>query len=40
MFMNFLIVFLFVMREICVRVAAHYAAKLLDEWLEEDEKSE
>lgn len=38
--MIFLTVFLLVMREICVRVAAHYAIKLLDEWLEEDEKSE
>jgi len=38
--MDLLIIFLKVMREICVHVAAHFAAKLLDEWLEEDEKSE
>ncbi len=38
--MDFIIIFLNVMRDICVNVAAYFAAKLLDEWLEEDEKSE
>ncbi len=38
--MIYLSIFLKVLRDICISVAAHYAAKLLDEWLEEDEKSE
>ncbi len=32
--------FLKVVYDLCIAVAACYATKLLDEWLEEDEKSE